>query len=63
MGGDAPNWRAHAREGGTLARGRRTRDQLDAAVRAVDVKLDRAALDRLDEIFPGHKTAPEHYAW
>ena len=43
--------------------GPRTRDQLDAAVRAVDLKLDQAALDRLDEIFPGHKTAPEHYAW
>ena len=43
--------------------GPRTRDQLDAAVRALDLELDRAALDRLDEIFPGHKTAPEHYAW
>jgi len=27
------------------------------------VKLDAAALSRLDEIFPGHKTAPEDYAW
>jgi aryl-alcohol dehydrogenase-like predicted oxidoreductase len=43
--------------------GPRTQDQLDAAVRAVDVKLDDAALARLDEIFPGRKTAPEHYAW
>jgi aryl-alcohol dehydrogenase-like predicted oxidoreductase len=43
--------------------GPRTREQLDAAVRAVDVKLDEAALARLDEIFPGHKTAPEDYAW
>ncbi|HEY2555657.1 MAG TPA: aldo/keto reductase [Diaminobutyricibacter sp.] len=43
--------------------GPRTRGQLDAAIRAVDLKLDRAALDRLDEIFPGHKTAPEDYAW
>ena len=33
--------------------GPRTRDQLDAAVRAVDLTLDEAALDRLDEIFPG----------
>jgi anaerobic selenocysteine-containing dehydrogenase len=24
---------------------------------------DAAALKRLDEIFPGHKTAPEDYAW
>ena len=43
--------------------GPRTRDQLDAAIRAVDLKLDQAALDRLDEIFPGRKTAPEDYAW
>jgi aryl-alcohol dehydrogenase-like predicted oxidoreductase len=43
--------------------GPRTREQLDAAVRALDVKLDAAALGRLDEIFPGYKTAPEDYAW
>ena len=43
--------------------GPRTSEQLDAAVRAVDVTLDAAALARLDEIFPGKKTAPEHYAW
>jgi aryl-alcohol dehydrogenase-like predicted oxidoreductase len=43
--------------------GPRTREQLDAAVRALDVSLDDAALARLDEIFPGHKTAPEDYAW
>lgn len=43
--------------------GPRTREQLDAGVRALDVKLDAAALSRLDEIFPGHKTAPEDYAW
>ncbi|CUR54995.1 Oxidoreductase [metagenome] len=41
--------------------GPRTQDQLDAAV--LDVTLDEAALARLDEIFPGRKTAPEHYAW
>jgi aryl-alcohol dehydrogenase-like predicted oxidoreductase len=43
--------------------GPRTRQQLDAAVRALDVALDAEALARLDEIFPGRKTAPEHYAW
>jgi aryl-alcohol dehydrogenase-like predicted oxidoreductase len=43
--------------------GPRTMDQLDAAVRALDVTLDTAALARLDEIFPGRKTAPEDYAW
>ena len=43
--------------------GPRTQEQLDAAVRALEVKLDENALSRLDEIFPGHKTAPEDYAW
>jgi aryl-alcohol dehydrogenase-like predicted oxidoreductase len=43
--------------------GPRTREQLDAAERAVELKLDDAALTRLSEIFPGHKTAPEDYAW
>jgi len=43
--------------------GPRTMEQLDAGLRAVDVKLDQAALGRLDEIFPGFKTAPEDYAW
>ncbi|MDQ6936457.1 MAG: aldo/keto reductase [Actinomycetota bacterium] len=43
--------------------GPRTQEQLDAAVRAVDLRLDDKALARLDEIFPGHKSAPEDYAW
>ncbi|MBK4348527.1 aldo/keto reductase [Lacisediminihabitans changchengi] len=43
--------------------GPRTQEQLDAGIRALGVTLDAAALARLDEIFPGHKTAPEHYAW
>lgn len=43
--------------------GPRTREQLDGGLRALDIHLDDAALARLDEIFPGHKTAPEHYAW
>ena len=43
--------------------GPRIQEQLDAAVRAVDLTLDGAALARLDEIFPGYQTAPEHYAW
>jgi hypothetical protein len=36
---------------------------LDAALRALDVALDAEALGRLDDIFPGRKTAPEDYAW
>ncbi|NRD26155.1 aldo/keto reductase [Frigoribacterium sp. VKM Ac-2836] len=43
--------------------GPRTMAQLESAVAAVDVKLDEAALTRLDEIFPGHDTSPEDYAW
>jgi aryl-alcohol dehydrogenase-like predicted oxidoreductase len=43
--------------------GPRTQEQLDAAVRALDVTLDDKALARLDEIFPGYQTAPEQYAW
>ncbi|HEY8294313.1 MAG TPA: aldo/keto reductase, partial [Micrococcaceae bacterium] len=43
--------------------GPRTQEQLDAAIRALDVQLDSAALDHLDKIFPGHRTAPEDYAW
>ena len=43
--------------------GPRTQEQLDSALRALDVQLDEQTLTRLDEIFPGHKTAPEDYAW
>lgn len=44
--------------------GPRTRDQLDGALRAAEVKLDVAANTRLDQIFPGPgKPAPEAYAW
>jgi aryl-alcohol dehydrogenase-like predicted oxidoreductase len=43
--------------------GPRNQEQLDAAVRAVGVHLDEKALAGLDEIFPGYRTAPEHYAW
>jgi aryl-alcohol dehydrogenase-like predicted oxidoreductase len=43
--------------------GPRTQEHLDSALRALDVRLDEKALARLDEIFPGYRTAPEHYAW
>ena len=43
--------------------GPRTPEHLDSAVHAVDVTLDDKVLARLDEIFPGHRTAPEDYAW
>ena len=43
--------------------GPRTLDQLDGAQRALDLVLDTDVLDQLDGIFPGHRTAPEVYAW
>jgi aryl-alcohol dehydrogenase-like predicted oxidoreductase len=43
--------------------GPRTAAQLDSAVAAEKVTLDRSVLDRLDDIFPGHPPAPEGYAW
>jgi len=48
--------------------GPRTVEQLTNSLRALDLVLDQAALDRLDELFPapfpnGSKPAPEAYAW
>jgi aryl-alcohol dehydrogenase-like predicted oxidoreductase len=43
--------------------GPRTQHQLEAAIGALEVTLDATALARLDEIFPGYRPAPEHYAW
>ena len=43
--------------------GPRTPEHLVSAIRSVDVTLDEEVLTRLDELFPGHKTAPEDYAW
>ena len=44
--------------------GPRTMEQLDGAMRALEITLDDKAIQRLDEIFPGPGgTAPEAYAW
>jgi aryl-alcohol dehydrogenase-like predicted oxidoreductase len=43
--------------------GPRTAEQLDSALVAADLTLESPVLDELDEIFPGHRTAPEDYAW
>ena len=44
--------------------GPRTADQLSGSLRALDIKLDDAAMKKLDEIFPGPGgQAPEAYAW
>ncbi|MBO0907524.1 MULTISPECIES: aldo/keto reductase [Arthrobacter] len=43
--------------------GPRIQAQLDDALKALDTELDAEALAKLDTIFPGHRTAPEDYAW
>jgi aryl-alcohol dehydrogenase-like predicted oxidoreductase len=43
--------------------GPRTGEQLDGALRALELTLDEKTLSRLDEIFPGYQPAPVHYAW
>jgi aryl-alcohol dehydrogenase-like predicted oxidoreductase len=44
--------------------GPRTMQHLEGAVRALEIKLDKAQLQKLDEIFPGPGgPAPEAYAW
>lgn len=43
--------------------GPRTLDHLHRPVAALDVRLEPKALTQLDEIFPGHRPAPEAYAW
>jgi aryl-alcohol dehydrogenase-like predicted oxidoreductase len=56
-------WLLHQRAVTAPIIGPRTPEQFDGALRAVEIRLDEAALSRLDEIFPGHKPAPEDYAW
>ncbi|WP_037608068.1 aldo/keto reductase [Streptacidiphilus rugosus] len=43
--------------------GPRTREQLDSALRAVELDLSDELLAALDEIFPGPGPAPEAFAW
>jgi len=44
--------------------GPRTNDQFTGSLRALEIKLDKATMNKLDEIFPGPGgTAPEAYAW
>jgi aryl-alcohol dehydrogenase-like predicted oxidoreductase len=62
-GGVALAWLLHQPAVTAPIVGPRTREQLHAAIQALDVTLDEKARNRLDEIFPGHKTAPEDYAW
>ncbi|WP_419995933.1 aldo/keto reductase [Streptomyces boninensis] len=43
--------------------GPRTQEQLDSALRAVDVELSEELLASLEEIFPGPGASPEAFAW
>ncbi|MFJ3663858.1 aldo/keto reductase [Streptomyces sp. NPDC090119] len=43
--------------------GPRTKDQLDSALRAVELELSEELLRELDGIFPGPGPAPEAFAW
>jgi aryl-alcohol dehydrogenase-like predicted oxidoreductase len=43
--------------------GPRTQEQLDGALRALEITLSDDTRKRLDEIFPGYRPSPEGYAW
>ena len=43
--------------------GPRTMEQLDGSLRALEIQLSDETTNKLNEIFPGYKTAPEDYAW
>ncbi|WP_031024233.1 aldo/keto reductase [Streptomyces sp. NRRL S-1314] len=43
--------------------GPRTREQLDSALRALELELGEELLASLDEIFPGPGPSPEAFAW
>ncbi len=43
--------------------GPRTGEQLDGALRTLEITLSEDTLKQLDEIFPGHRPSPEGYAW
>ncbi|MBB1253676.1 aldo/keto reductase [Streptomyces sp. OF3] len=43
--------------------GPRTREQLDSALRAVELELGEELLTGLDEVFPGPGPSPEAFAW
>ena len=56
-------WLLHQRGVTAPIVGPRTLGQLDDALPALELRFDQDALSRLDAIFPGYKSAPEHYAW
>ena len=43
--------------------GPRTIEQFEGSLRSLEITLDEETLKALDTIFPGHRPAPEDYAW
>ena len=43
--------------------GPRTMEQLEGSLRALEINISSETNTKINEIFPGHKTAPEDYAW
>ena len=43
--------------------GPRTQEQLEGQIRSLEITLTEETNNKLNEIFPGKKTAPEDYAW
>ncbi|MGH2699628.1 MAG: aldo/keto reductase [Actinomycetota bacterium] len=56
-------WLLHQRAVTGPIIGPRTMEQLDGALEALELRFSDKELLRLDEIWPGHRTAPEDYAW
>jgi aryl-alcohol dehydrogenase-like predicted oxidoreductase len=59
----ALSWLLHQKVVTAPIIGPRTLEQLDGALRALEIQLTDETLKKLDEIFPGHRPAPEAYAW
>ncbi len=43
--------------------GPRTMEQFEGSLRSLEITLEEETLKQLDTIFPGHRPAPEDYAW
>lgn len=59
----AQAWVLHRPVVATMIAGSRTKQQLESAVAALNVKLDANALAEIDRIWPGPGTAPQSYSW
>lgn len=56
-------WLLHQKNVTAPIIGPRTIEQLDGSIRATEIVLAPETLESLNEIFPGHRPAPEDYAW